>query len=103
MHVRVCREGVFLEREAGIFSNYSAPSPSHLTGQGRRSQARLLVLGACSPSPPLSPLQQPCNAQDHPNRICKPPNEVDCKRQNDMRNVFLRWGFLGGAIDERGW
>lgn len=65
--VHVCvRWGSFLEREAGIFSNYLAPSPSHLIGQGRHSRARLLVLGACSPfpgSPPhLSPLQQPCNA-----------------------------------------
>lgn len=54
--------GVFLKWEAGIFSNYSPSSPSHLTGQGGQSQARLLVLGACPPShadlPPLSPLQQ---------------------------------------------
>lgn len=27
-------------------------------------------------------------AQDHLNRICKLLNEVDCKRQNNMGNVF---------------
>lgn len=90
-----------MEREARIFSNYLAHSPSHLTGQGKQSRARLLVLRACSPfpgsPPPLSPAATLQCTQDHPNRICKPPNEVDCKRQNDMRNVFFSpfWG--GGS------
>lgn len=60
--VCVSREGVLLKREAGIFSNYSPSSPSHHAEQGRQSQARLLVLGACSPlpcsPPPLSTPQQ---------------------------------------------
>lgn len=105
--VCVCREGVFLEREAWIFSNYSAPTPSHLAGQGRQSRARLLALGACSPPPrqpcpSLSPAATVQCTQDHPNRICKPPNEVECKRRNDMRNAFFFFFLCGGGGFLRG-
>ncbi len=85
--------------------------PSRRAGEAKSSSfisIRGLFPSPRQPYPSLSPAATVQCTQDHPNRICKPPNEVDCKRRNDMRNVFfffffLMWGFLWGAIDERRW
>lgn len=61
-----------------MFSNYRGPSPL------RAEEALVLALEI----PPSTPAVTMRCAQDHLNSICKRLNEVDCKRQNNMGNVF---------------
>lgn len=98
--VCVSREGDLSETGSrDIFQLLALFSLTSRRAGEAKSSSFISIRGLSPPpmqtSPSLSPAATVKWTQDHPNRICKPPNKVDCKRQNDMRDFFCGWGSFG--------